>query len=730
MTAVDARRSGLDRTAPDTRAEMELLFRLAGAMNRSQRVEDVYDPALDGVRELFGADRSSILLFDTDQVMRFRAWRGLSAAYRAAVEGHSPWSPDERDPQPILIPDTDRDETMAPYRQLFAAERIRAIGFVPLVEQGRLLGKFMMYWDRPRSFSARDASLGLTIAAFVAQAVARGRLLESERTAREAAEVAGKRARFLAEASRLLSVTPLNHGARLEQIAQLAVPEIADWCSVELVGDDATAKRLAVAHVDPAKVELARRLRERYPPDPQAPHGVPHVLRTGRPELHSEITDEVLVGMARDAEHLRIARELGLRSAMIVPISSREKTLGAITFVSDRPDRRYDPSDLEMAEDLGRRAGLALENAQLFEQEGRLREKLHVALDAGCMGVWEWDIPTSRVAWSPTLEALHGIAPGTFPGTFEAFERDIHPDDRDRVLTAIRATLETRRDHDLEYRIVRPDGEVRWVAAHGKLIVDAEQRPIGMTGVCMEATGRKRLEQAREEAVAELQRNLHINEMFTGILGHDLRNPLNAIITAARVALMSGGGEKLSKPLSLILRSGERMARMISQLLDFSRVRLGPGIPIQPEWGDLVPVLRQAIDELDCAHPDRAMRLEYSGNSEGEWDTDRLLQVFSNLIANAIQHGASEHELTVRFDGSAKDAIRVSVWNGGSISATAVPRLFEPLAGGVRRRDGSQGLGLGLFISQEIVRAHGGIIDVQSDDACGTTFTVTLPRSR
>lgn len=154
----------------------------------------------------------------------------------------------------------------------------------------------------------------------------------------------------------------------LRSVARLAVPHVADWCGIDLLGPDGTLQRLAVAHVDPDKVKLAHDLHERYPPDPNAPHGVAQVLRTGRSELGTDIPDELLVRSARSPEHLALLRELGLRSYMIVPILCRGERLGVITFVSSDPVRSLGEDDLRLAEELAHSAAIALHNAQLYDQ--------------------------------------------------------------------------------------------------------------------------------------------------------------------------------------------------------------------------------------------------------------------------------------------------------------------------------------------------------------------------
>jgi signal transduction histidine kinase len=387
-----------------SRARAELLYRLAAAVIGAGRVEQIFDAALDAIQPALGTERAAVLLHDAQDVMRFRAWRGLSSAYRRTVEGHSPWKRDTRNPEPVLVRDVQAEPSLATYGPLFQRERIGALAFIPLVFHGRLMGKFMVYYPTPRDLTAHELELARAIANHVAAAV------------------------------------------------------------------------------------------------------------------------------------------------------------------------------------------------------------------------------------------------------------------------------------------------------------------------------------ARFESLAELQDTVHFNEMFTGILGHDLRNPLAAIITSARLAMTRDSSDRLRKPLARILNSGDRMTRMIDQLLDFTRVRLGGGIPVAPVEMDLATLIRQVMDELDEANPASTLRLSCSGDTLGRWDPDRLSQVFSNLVANAVRHGEPEHGVDVTVDGEAEGNVRVTVHNMGAIPARRLPKLFEPLAGASRRPEKSQGLGLGLFITRQLVRVHGGSIEVRSDEPTGTTFTVTLPR--
>lgn len=175
-----------------------------------------------------------------------------------------------------------------------------------------------------------------------------------------------ERATFIADASALLA-SSLDPEETLRQLARLAVPRMADWCSITMA-EGTTARQLVVAHADPAKVRWAEELAREYPPDPEAPHGAHQVIRTGQAEVYPEIPEELLLAAAKDERHLQLLRELGMRSAMTVPLIARGATLGAITFVTAESERRYDDADVRLARELAERAALAVDNARLYAE--------------------------------------------------------------------------------------------------------------------------------------------------------------------------------------------------------------------------------------------------------------------------------------------------------------------------------------------------------------------------
>jgi two-component system sensor histidine kinase/response regulator len=210
-------------------------------------------------------------------------------------------------------------------------------------------------------------------------------------------------------------------------------------------------------------------------------------------------------------------------------------------------------------------------------------------------------------------------------------------------------------------------------------------------------------------------------DMMTGVLGHDLRNPLGAIVSSAEVLrLMAPDDDRLQKIARTITSSSTRMRRLIEQVLDFTTARLG-ALAVRPSGIDLKELAGRALEQLRAQHPD--LRLTITGDVRGHWDPDRLLQVLSNLVGNAVAHGTRNDPVLVRVDGSQRNGVIIEVENAGEIPDRVRSQLFSPFVSGGR----SSGSGLGLYIVRQIVQAHAGTIELISRD--GRTLTrVSLPR--
>jgi two-component system, OmpR family, sensor kinase len=245
-------------------------------------------------------------------------------------------------------------------------------------------------------------------------------------------------------------------------------------------------------------------------------------------------------------------------------------------------------------------------------------------------------------------------------------------------------------------------------------------------GARREVAIRQRLESAEGEARAAGE----IRERVLAVLSHDLRNPLGAIALSA--STLKRHAELSDRELRLVRRieaASERMTRMLSQLLDFARIRQGMSLPVEVRKADVHHVCRQVVEELRAANPDQEIQLTLHGEPEAFVDPDRLGQVVSNLTGNAIQHGDGG-PVTVRVHEPKDGELAIEVHNGGDpIPEAAISGLFEPFRRVARNGNGrSSSVGLGLFIAKEVVRAHGGKIHVRSPDQSGTTFVVHLPR--
>jgi two-component system sensor histidine kinase/response regulator len=236
-----------------------------------------------------------------------------------------------------------------------------------------------------------------------------------------------------------------------------------------------------------------------------------------------------------------------------------------------------------------------------------------------------------------------------------------------------------------------------------------------------------RQRQQMDAHLAELSETLRLNEVFAAVLGHDLRNPLSAIVASAHV--LRQNQDPMARDMGQrVLNSSRRMSRLIEDLLDFSRARLAGGITVRPEPGDLGEMTRRVLQEHQAAAPGRLIELTQEGSLRGLFDGERVAQMTSNLLGNALQHGGSDGDIRVHLDGSDAARVRMSVSNPGEIPPQLLEEIFEPFRGRRGKQCGrGDGLGLGLYIVQQLARAHGGEVSVSSGEG-RTCFTIAFPR--
>ena len=221
---------------------------------------------------------------------------------------------------------------------------------------------------------------------------------------------------------------------------------------------------------------------------------------------------------------------------------------------------------------------------------------------------------------------------------------------------------------------------------------------------------------------------LRLNEMFAALLAHDLRSPLSAILASAQLLQRRSSDQAALQTAARIVTSGNRMARLIEDMLDLARARLGGGIRVKREPTDFKALLERVLREHQAAAPDRPIETAYEGVFSGHWDSERVAQVASNLIGNALKHGSAIAPVEVRLDGTQRDCVVLVVKNAGTIPPAILPHLFDPFRGGQRKPGRGEGLGLGLYIVSQIVQAHDGVVEIETGDGNETAFHVRLPR--
>ena len=532
----------------------------------------------------------------------------------------------------------------------------------------------------------------------------------------------------------------LDYEKTLGTVARLAVPVLADWCAIDLV-DGGSKKRLAIAHIDPAKLRFVAELEQRYPPDPDSRTGVPEILRTGKTEFMPEVPRDLLTAAAVDAEHLRLIEELQLGSYVGVPLKVRGQVIGALTMAMAESGRRYTKRDVELAQGLADRAALAIDNARMFREleKGRLlataqrdqsQERFRLMVESvKDYAIFMLDPKGFVTTWNAGAQLIKGYRPEEIIGRhFSCFysEQEIRAGKCERELAI---AVQEGRFEEEGWRL-RKDGTRFWANVVITAVRDAQAQLRGFAKVTRDLTERRRSE---DELAAEARRRLEAEsqarfaEMFVGILGHDLRNPLNAISMGTTLIKRRGSAD--ARSLDRILHSSQRMSNMVDQLLDLTRTRLAGGIPIEKRRTGLRTVVAGAIEELQLVHRDRDIRFEQGTEIEGFWDAERLAQVVSNLVGNALEHGDHARPVTVRLSNVDEAAVGLTIHSfGPPIPAEVLPAIFDPYRRHAARNERSKGLGLGLFITQQIVVAHGGRVDCRSTDAEGTTMTVLLPR--
>ena len=513
--------------------------------------------------------------------------------------------------------------------------------------------------------------------------------------------------RFLVQASSVLG-SSLDYRSTLKQVAQLAVPDIADWCGVDILEEDGSTKQLAVAHSDPQKVAFARELSDRYPPDPAAPQGAAKVVQTGEAELVPVITDEMIEAGARDELHLELIRELGLRSYMCVPMVARGRTLGAVTLVAAESGRTYGQADLELAEELARRAAIAVDNAELYRRAEERAQAAQVLATVGD-GVCLVDGAGVVRLWNPAAEAITGLPSSEVTGR------------------RAEEVLPGWSELGPSVPVASDPGTASTRAATVPLQIGDRELWLSFSGVGFEGGTVYAFRDLTEERALESMR-----QEFVATVSHELRTPLAAIYGSALTIRRSDielGDEMRDQLLTVIAEESDRLAQIVNDLLLASHLDSGR-LHVSTEPCDGRALAEQVVDAART-HATEGVELELDapeGLPPVEADPGQLQQVLTNIVDNAIKYSPNGGRITVRLAPTDRFLRFAVVDHGLGIPVSEQSRIFEKFY----RLDpdmtrGIGGTGLGLYICRELVRRVYGRLWVESQEGKGSTFNVEIP---
>jgi signal transduction histidine kinase/GAF domain-containing protein len=681
--------------ARDASLQTRRLEAVASALLKARTAAEVLEIVMtEGVYAAEARAGVIALLTPDGTALEIAAHRGypegrMNNWMRFPVDGPLPMSEAVRTGEPIFLTTTaERDERFPTFSYL--REESHALVCLPLRFEDRIIGGMALTFGSDQEFPPERQALKVALAAQAANALERARLDEAERAARE-------RLLFLSQASATLS-SSLDSGATLRRLAELAVPEIADWCVIDMLSPDGAIERVALAHRDPAKVRLGWEYSERYPTNPEAQQGIAQVIRSGQAQFTPEIPEEVFTASSQgDEERVRIVRELGLTSAITAPLVAREHVLGALTLLRS-DERHFTEADLDLALELARRAAVAVDNARLRE-EVEQRADAARALRHVAEAVVLVDHEDTPRYWNEAASELLGEGGAPVSG-WVAVARALHEHETPEGVPVTVPVELGRQERWLQVSCVRFDE--------------------GSVYAVRDVTEERQLERTRSE--------------FVATASHELRTPIATVYGTFQTLLREDialDPERQRIFLQMGLQESERLARVVDDLLLAGQ--LDGGKPrIDPTYCDLRALVLELVETMAArANGTHTIRAEIGEpTSSIRCDPVRLRQVLANLIENAIKYSPGGGTVTV---AAASDGrmTRIGVADTGiGIPERDQARIFERFV----RLDpalsrGVGGTGLGLYICRELVERMGGRISVRSQEGVGSTFTVELPTS-
>jgi PAS domain S-box-containing protein len=685
---------------------LHALYRMTAALSRAVALEEIHEEALKALRAALGVSRASVLLFDDADVMRFVAWSGISASYRTAVEGHSPWRPDSRDAVPVVVPDVAADESLAEYRETILREGIRSLAMIPLNYGGGVLGKLMLYYVEPRAVPADEIELATTIAAHVAIAVARQKAETAlRRSQAEYAALAENAPDIIARFDPQLRHSYVNAAAA--RAAGRSVAEMLHRTNAELGMPADKVQTWGAAILQVFATGRSSRLEFSF----FAPAGERRYEALLTPECTDGGTVTSVLSVTRDVT----PRWRGqLRERLLARIGDAIVDTGSIPEMLDRfaalmIGELSDGCAIDLcgADGAIERAALATRNA---ETAGLLRE-----LDE--------KYPTSPESVLPHMTALRSGEPVLLEAVSEPLIREL---------------AESEEHFDLGRRLglqsllaapLRARGRVLGVVTLGTL---RDGRRYGSDDVALAVELTERLALAIDNArlyEATVAASA-AKSAFLATMSHELRTPLNAIFGYVDLLEAGVGGslnEVQAGQLQRIQASSRHLLTLIEGLLTFSRLEAG-GERVHDDAFDLRDVIGDAVALIGPAAAAKRLDVRVrlpDARVEMRSDRSKIFQILLNLLGNAVKFTDAGH-VEVTLEAGTAHVVRVAD-SGIGIAAADQAKVFEAFwqadRGTTRRRDGT---GLGLTVSRQLAELLGGTLSLESEPGKGTIFELRL----
>lgn len=364
---------------------------------------------------------------------------------------------------------------------------------------------------------------------------------------------------------------------------------------------------------------------------------------------------------------------------------------------------------------------------RIVNSEAQLREAQTLA----SIGSWEWDIRKDTITWSDELYRMYGVAAEdqeTFDTSFDSFMALIHPNDRELLGATVQKAMETHERYSVDHRLVRPDGEVRFLHGQGAVVVE-DGEPVRMYGIAQDVT-EQRLAYKQRLQLDQAEKNAEFRAQLLHIVAHELNTPLTPLQLQMHVLIQDS--EKLDdrhrKAVELIERNIRRLTMLVSDVLDMSRSETG-NLSLRKSPLQVQAVIQDVVDTFEVLAQENDVTLDTSGTDQFELvaDAHRITQVLQNLVKNAIKFTPKGGRISIRAKEDDDEASFEVEDTGRGLTPEKIERLFQPFAQ-VHEDQGSGGHGLGLYISQSIVEAHGGALEVESaGEGKGSTFRFRIP---